>query len=289
MIRYILISFMMTLFCACQTNQSDEAIELNKQQIGITSIHNARQLGGYRIGDKHIKDGLLLRTARLSGLSAEDSTLLADRYRVQCIYDFRGQEESLTAPDVIPGGSRYMNLSISLDEGGDRSAFKAGSEAEMIGMLLKYADNPMIQDLCAHMYDKILFEKSSQEVYRRFFADLVTVNPEDGAVLWHCTQGKDRAGCASALLLSALGAERELIMADFNLSKEYYDPYVATINIENETQSHVINTLISVNPVVFEEALDKIDERYGSLRNYLTECIGVTPEMMEILRERYLE
>lgn len=289
MIRYILISFMMTLFCACQTNQSDEAIELNKQQIGITSIHNARQLGGYRIGDKQIKDGLLLRTARLSGLSEEDSTLLADRYRVQCIYDFRGQEESMTAPDVIPGDSRYMNLSISLDEGGDRSAFKADSEAEMIGMLLKYADNPMIQDLCAHMYDKILFEKSSQEVYRRFFADMVTVNPEDGAVLWHCTQGKDRAGCASALLLSALGAERELIMADFNLSKEYYDPYVATINIENETQSHVINTLISVNPVVFEEALDKIDERYGSLRNYLTECIGVTPEMMEILRERYLE
>lgn len=289
MIRYILISFMMTLFCACQANQSDEAIELNKQQISITSIHNARQLGGYRIGNKQIKDGLLLRTARLSGLSEEDSTLLADRYRVQCIYDFRGQEESMTAPDVIPGDSRYMNLSISLDEGGDRSAFKADSEAEMIGMLLKYADNPMIQDLCAHMYDKILFEESSQEVYRRFFADLVTVNPEDGAVLWHCTQGKDRAGCASALLLSALGAERGLIMADFNLSKEYYDPYVATINIENETQSHVINTLISVNPVVFEEALDKIDERYGSLRNYLTECIGVTPEMMEILRERYLE
>lgn len=289
MIRYILISFMMTLFCACQANQSYEAIELNKQQIGITSIHNARQLGGYRIGNKQIKDGLLLRTARLSGLSEEDSTLLADRYRVQCIYDFRGQEESMIAPDVIPGDSRYMNLSISLDEGGDRSAYKADSEAEMIGMLLKYADNPMIQDLCAHMYDKILFEESSQEVYRRFFADLVTVNPEDGAVLWHCTQGKDRAGCASALLLSALGAERGLIMADFNLSKEYYDPYVATINIENETQSHVINTLISVNPVVFEEALDKIDERYGSLRNYLTECIGVTPEMMEILRERYLE
>ncbi len=103
MISYILISFMMTLFCECQTNQSDEAIELNKQQIGITSIHNARQLGGYRIGDKQIKDGLL----------EEDSTLLADRYRVQCIYDFRGQEESMTAPDVIPGDSRYMNLSIS--------------------------------------------------------------------------------------------------------------------------------------------------------------------------------
>ena len=103
MIRYILISFMMTLFCECQTNQSDEAMELNKQQIGITSIHNARQL--------------------------------ADRYRVQCIYDFRGQKESMTAPDVIPGDSRYMNLSISLDEGGDRSAFNTDSEAEMMEIL----------------------------------------------------------------------------------------------------------------------------------------------------------
>ena len=289
MIRLFVAISIMIAFSSCKTQEADGTIELQNQQIGISSAHNARQLGGYRIGDKHIKEGVLLRTARLSELSKEDSLLLADTYRVQCIYDFRGQEESMTAPDVIPGNSRHMMLSISLDEGSDRSAFKIGSEAEMIGMLLKYADNPMVQDLCAHMYDKIFFEESSQDVYRRFFADLMTVNPEDGAVLWHCTQGKDRAGCASALLLSALGAERELIMADFKLSKEYYDPYVAAINIENETQSHVINTLISVNPVIFEEALDKIDARYGSLRNYLTECIGVTPEMMETLRDRFLE
>ena len=50
-----------------------------------------------------------------------------------------------------------------------------------------------------------------------------------------------------------------------------------------------INTLISANPVVFEKTLNKVDAEYGSLRNYLTECIGVTPEMMNILRERYLE
>ena len=54
-------------------------------------------------------------------------------------------------------------------------------------------------------------------------------------------------------------------------------------------QKTVMNTLISANPVIFEKALDKIDAEYGSLRNYLTECIGVTPEMMELLRERYLE
>lgn len=40
---------------------------------------------------------------------------------------------------------------------------------------------------------------------------------------------------------------------------------------------------------IFEATLNKVDEKYGSLRNYLTACLGVTPEMMNVLRDRYLE
>ena len=50
-----------------------------------------------------------------------------------------------------------------------------------------------------------------------------------------------------------------------------------------------LTTLISANPTIFEATLDKVEARYGSLRGYLTECLGVTPEMMETLREKYLE
>ena len=286
--RSIVILFIMIIANSCQTDARKVEIELEGQLIGITSAHNARQLGGYVIGGRQVRNDLLLRAARLSGLTPEDSALLAERYRVQCIYDFRSQEESVSSPDVIPGNARYLSISLPFADK-ERSSVSFSSNEEMIGMLLKYADNPMIQDMCTHMYDKIFFEEQSQEVYRRFFADLMTVDPEDGAVLWHCTQGKDRAGSASAMLLAALGADRELIMADFCLSKDYYDPQVAMIKTENETQANVINTLISANPAIFEATLDKVDERYGSLRNYLTECIGVTPEMMEVLRERYLE
>ena len=286
--RCIIILLFMIIASSCQTDVRKVDIELNDQLIGITSAHNARQLGGYVIGGRQVRKDLLLRAARLSGLTPEDSALLAERYRVQCIYDFRSQEESVSSPDVIPGYARYLSLSLPFT-GKESSSVSFSSNEEMIGMLLKYADNPMIQDMCTHMYDKIFFEEQSQDVYRRFFADLMTVDPEDGAVLWHCTQGKDRAGSASAMILAALGADRELIMADFCLSKDYYDPKVAMIKTENETQANVINTLISANPAIFEATLDKVDERYGSLRNYLTECIGVTPEMMEVLRERYLE
>ena len=291
MIRTLSITLcIMVMFVSCKTNIIDEQkIELKNQLIGITSAHNARQLGGYQIGDQRIKNNLLLRTAKISELSEEDSTLLCDKYKVQCIYDFRGKKESLSAPDVIPGKARYLSLALSFSGEESETDTKFENEEQMIGMLLQYADHPSVQAMCTSMYDVIFFEESSQEVYRQFFADLLTVKPEDGAVLWHCTQGKDRAGSASAMLLAALGADRELIMADFILSKDYYDPMTSKIKTETESQKTVINTLISANPAIFEATLNKVDEKYGSLRNYLTECIGVTPEMMSILRNRYLE
>ena len=291
MIRTLSITLcIMVMFVSCKTNIIDEQkIELKNQLIGITSAHNARQLGGYQIGDQRIKDNLLLRTAKISELSEEDSTLLSDKYKVQCIYDFRGKKESLSAPDVIPGKARYLSLALSFSGEESETDTKFENEEQMIGMLLQYADHPSVQAMCTSMYDVIFFEESSQEVYRQFFADLLTVKPEDGAVLWHCTQGKDRAGSASAMLLAALGADRELIMADFILSKDYYDPMTSKIKTETESQKTVINTLISANPAIFEATLNKVDEKYGSLINYLTECIGVTPEMMSILRDRYLE
>ena len=279
----------MILAASCTTKTGTAVVDLQSQQIGLSSVHNARQLGGYIIGDKQIKKDLLLRTARLSALSAEDSLLLTEKYKVQCIYDFRSAGELQTAPDVIPGDSRHLPLSISFSDNGGQADYKVESDAQMIQMLLENAEHPKIQAMCEVMYDKIFFDENSQVVYRQFFADLLTLDPNDGAVLWHCTQGKDRAGCASAMLLAALGAERDLIVADFTLSKHYYDPHTAKIPTATEAQQKAISTLISANPTIFEATLDKVEARYGSLANYLTECIGVTPEMMETLRERFLE
>ena len=289
--RSLIFSIFALMIVSCKSKVAYTEPTLESQQIGITSVHNARQLGGYRIGNKRVKADLLLRSARLSGLSAEDSALLADKYKVQRIYDFRGEKEILAAPDIIPHGASHLALSLPFakEEGGSKFDVKTGDERDIVKMLLMYAKHPAVQAMCTSMYDMIFFEESSQEVYRQFFADLLALDPANGAVLWHCTQGKDRAGCASAMLLAALGAERDLIVADFTLSKHYYDPQIAQIETTTEVQQMVLGTLISANPTIFEASLDKLEARYGSLRGYLTECIGVTPEMMETLRERYLE
>ena len=290
MMRSLIFSIFALMIVSCKSKVAYTEPTLESQQIDITSAHNARQLGGYRIGNKRVKDDLLLRTARLSELSAEDSTLLADKYKVQRIYDFRGEKEILAAPDVIPGGASHRALSLAFTkEESSKFDVKTGNERDIVKMLLMYAEHPAVQNMCTNMYDVILFEESSQEVYRQFFADLMTLDPAEGAILWHCTQGKDRAGCASAMLLAALGAERDLIVADFTLSKHYYDPQISRIETTTEAQATALSTLISANPAIFEATLDKVEARYGSLRGYLTECIGVTPEMMGTLRERYLE
>lgn len=291
MMRSLIFSIFALMIVSCKSKVAYTEPTLESQQIGITSAHNARQLGGYRIGNKHVKADLLLRTARLSELTAEDSTLLADKYNVQRIYDFRGEKEILAAPDILPGKASHLALSLSLDKDEKGSSFdvKTGNERDIVKMLLMYAEHPAVQTMCTNMYDIIFFEENSQEVYRQFFADLLTLDPAEGAILWHCTQGKDRAGCASAMLLAALGAERDLIVTDFTLSKHYYDPQISQIETTTEAQQTALNTLISANPAIFEASLDKVESRYGSLRGYLTECIGVTPEMMETLRERFLE
>jgi hypothetical protein len=55
--------------------------------------------------------------------------------------------------------------------------------------------------------------------YKKFFELLLAQN--SGALLYHCSAGKDRTGVATALLLSALGVDRETVIKDYLLSAHY--------------------------------------------------------------------
>ena len=292
MIRYIIITFVMILSCSCQTDVQKEELELKNQLIGITGDHYSRQLGGYQIGNKNIKNDLLLRTAAISGLTEADSIMLADKYKVQRIYDFRGKNEAMTSPDVIPGNAGYLSLSISFDVSENVSE-KKQSQEEMIMMLLQNADNPLVQDMCDHMYDKIFFEESSMEVYRRFFEDLASIDPDNGAVLWHCTSGKDRTGVTAALLLLALGASWETVLEDYlqtniqtQQQREALCQGMADRNVAPELIEE-IRTIESVDPVYLETCRHLIEEKYGSMDQFFVQALGLTEEKRIRLQRKY--
>ena len=124
---------------------------------------------------------------------------------------------------------------------------------------------------------------------------MILLNQENGAVLWHCSAGKDRAGMASALLLYALGADEETIEADYMLSGEAYQEkvefmtaFAAANNLDKEATRDAI-AMVSVLPEYLQRAFDAIKDEYGSVHRYLNDGLGVSDKDMEKLRDRFLE
>ena len=91
-------------------------------------------------------------------------------------------------------------------------------EFDLNKVIVYAAFNEKAQKIAQEMYFNLLFEPECQAQYAEFFRQVV--NTEEGCILYHCTQGKDRTGIASALLLSALGASRETIVFDFDATNK---------------------------------------------------------------------
>ena len=91
-----------------------------RQSLNLTSVGNARELGGYAAGGKTVRHGVLLRTDRLSRLSDEDRSRLQDVYRVAVVVDFRMGMEREQSPDPALDGAETLALSV-MDEPSTRN------------------------------------------------------------------------------------------------------------------------------------------------------------------------
>jgi protein-tyrosine phosphatase len=127
------------------------------------------------------------------------------------------------------------------------------------------------------------FARDAIATYARFFQHLIE---QPGPVVFHCTAGKDRTGFAAALLLSALGVDREAIMADYLLTNRLYrrSPLVST-----DGPAHVVNVLWGVQPAFLDAALDTVAREFGGMGRYLQGPMGLEPAAMARLRDRLLE
>ena len=170
---------------------------------------------------------------------------------------------------------------------------KRGKKFDVKKIIVYMAFNDKAKAVAREMYPTLFFNPDCQAQFAKFFRHVITT--ESGAVLYHCTQGKDRTGVASALLLAALGASRETIVADFDATNRVYEADVKKYSRRvrlfggKEEEIGVVKAFLGCNTDNFVKALDRIDAEYGSLDSYLEKVLGVTPEDREILRARYLK
>lgn len=276
-------------------NVAEYEITKENQTIDLDGVVNARQLGGYPCKDgRRIRDDMLLRTSELSDISDETVKALSEKYHVKHIVDFRMDSEKEAKPDRSIDGIPYTHISVFepdlYDEDLRNELGKiVGSQDDELQKMMQCAN----LGVNLKMYRGILLSERAQKGYSQFFD--ILLEQEDGAILWHCTYGKDRTGIAAALLLYALGAEEELIRQDYVLSNTYYQNRIDELTKKAEEMGCDENALKEikatggVNEEYLEAAWDSIKEEYGSIHAYLNHQLGVSDEDMKKLQDKYLE
>ncbi|MGN0778051.1 MAG: tyrosine-protein phosphatase [Aristaeellaceae bacterium] len=272
---------------------TEEKDTMEQHMIDIGGIDNARQLGGYIGADgRRVKDGLLLRTGRLDTLSAEAAAELAEQYHIQYVVDFRmGYEREKDPDQEIPGAQNvWINLYEVDMSNPDMVALmrRIAAAQSDLEKSVEYAKSGRLSGL----YTELLMRELGQQGYAQFFDILLEA---DGAVLWHCTHGKDRTGVAAALLLYVLGVDEEVIMQDFLLTNEVYQDAIlqtqAALRASGYDDALVqeAQAMVGVKGEYLEAALEAVRQTYGSLDAYIRDQLGVSEEEQQLLREKYLE
>lgn len=229
----------------------------------VGGVANLRDVGGMTAGASRVRPGVLFRSGHLAQLTADGGVILAERVRQ--VVDLRDDSEVEREPSALTG---IATTRIPLFLGSVGSFF---------------AQN---LDLAA-MYRHLVDESASRLV------EAVRVIAAGEPTLVHCTVGKDRTGVTVALALSAVGADREAVIADYALTASQL-PAERNRAVVRYLRAHMPDAtnaveLATASPApVMTALLTDIDDRYGSAAAYLREA-GMARTELEALRAALLE
>ena len=244
---------------------------------------NFRDYGGHSVrGGGRVRRGRLYRSAHPAEASPADlSTLRA--IGLSAVVDLRGKSEREQRPSPWRTDFPARVFVVEEETGG------------LLGRLLvDAAAKPGDFDAARLMrqgYAMMPFRRRLKHALRNYFEALATA---DGAVLVHCTAGKDRTGLAAALLLSLLDVERGQIIADFMLT----DAVAANAQIAlhavrtaygGELTQAQAQELAGVRPEYIEAALDAVLERHGSIAGYLRCALDIPDEWLDIICSKLID
>jgi protein-tyrosine phosphatase len=183
--------------------------------IELTGQKNTRDLGGIvTLDGKHIKRRRLIRSGRITELTAADISILLARYQLRTVVDFRAPKEISEYPDPRWGIVEHYDLPVLSDAAlGFTKNDNTGNT--VLDALTGMAAAPGFSALeyMKENYRKLINEGQARGAYRHFFELLLA--QKDGSLLYHCNGGKDRTGLATVFLLTALGVSWQVIYEDY--------------------------------------------------------------------------
>ncbi|RMD83103.1 MAG: tyrosine-protein phosphatase [Candidatus Dadabacteria bacterium] len=245
-------------------------LSMRVRRIELEGAFNVRDLGGYRAaGGKRVATGRVFRADALHRLSERDERRL-ETLGICRVFDLRSAVE-LARHGVGEFERRHGYVHAPLVEV-TLDPFDPAIDWERINLPDRYLE--MLE--------------SGGGVIRRILETLA--GETNGAVLFHCTGGKDRTGVVAAVLLRALGVADEDIVADYALSERCLAGVVERYRAELERMGlkrEAIEYLTSSAPERMRYTLQQWDRRWGSTEGYL-DAIGFGQAQRQALRSRLL-
>lgn len=237
---------------------------MESRRLHWPDCHNARDLGGLRTDDGgRIRRRVLIRTDNPVRLT-ERGLAAVRAFGVGRFVDLRTSRERAESPSPFLGDPEYLAAPF-IDEVADRQRDPV-AEATLLATYLGS------------------LRRNGRHIAAGIAA-FVTAPP--GAVVVHCSAGKDRTGIFVALALRVAGVNLDDIAADYALTTECLRERHATeLTAISEAAARTArrNKQLS-EPETIVKTLNHVEERYGSAAAYLTSH-GLSPALCAALRSR---
>ena len=246
-------------------------------------VENFRDFGGVASTfGGHVRTGRLFRSAHLGAASQGDLAAL-ERLSVRTIVDLRRPTERRRQPSRW---TAFPGRLIHSDEGD----LAEGPHIEF----LRQGDlsDEGVEAYLSGYYRQAPFEPRHAAMFAQTFAAL---DAHEGALLVHCTAGKDRTGLLAALIQRALGVDAADIMQDFlqtnavMMTGDRRRRVSATLApiVGGEPSEAILQGFMGVTAGHLDAAFHAIDAEAGGLEPYLA-TLGVGPGRLGRLRAKLL-
>ncbi|KJK57153.1 tyrosine-protein phosphatase [Saccharothrix sp. ST-888] len=247
-----------------------ESLTVADRSLHLASAPNFRDAGGYRTTDGHwVKMGGVYRSDDLSRLTDADLAEL-QRLGIRQIFDLRTPGERTAAPDRVPAGATEVAANVLGTA--DTGAFNVTTPEAAVKAMTDAERTMVSADSAKSAYHAVLSAADGR-----------------GAVLFHCTAGKDRTGWAGAALLTALGVPRGTVEDDYLASNTYRAAAnAATLAKLPPAYQAVYKPLLDVCPEYLNAGFDEVQSEFGAFDSYLKDGLGLDRRTLRDLRHDLL-
>lgn len=251
-------------------------VKVATRNINIPSIQNFRDLGGYKTQHgKSVKWGLVYRSAQIDSLD-QCSYRELKNIGVKTVIDLRNFGELDNYPHLQKG---FKRIHIPIETG------------NMERILVQLQEGSIKSDTVYQMVEHLnrdFIKKNTNELHLLF---QTLLHKENYPLVIHCSSGKGRTGVSSALLLLMLGVNKEIAMADYRLSNDYFNiPKVTKYAYHLPVNSQeAITTLFSAQEGFLNAALDEIEKRYGDNDTFFKQGLRLNKTEIKQLQSILLE